>query len=146
MVRKWVITYNLLITPLDFTWNIIMGVWKMIFLSKLVMCRFQPVIFQGAPGKIACQKGKDHLRTVNFSGGMFVSRRVRRWSVNTFHLPTNSWIVKIKRSFWRSWCQSWNWYTISNIYTNFGGHVCNLWVWVTISLTIPKRAQRMVML
>ena len=60
--------YNLLKTPQDFTWNIIMEVWKMIFLSKLVICRFQPLIFQGAPGKITSQKGKDGLPTVNFSG------------------------------------------------------------------------------
>ena len=29
------------------TWNIIMEVWKIIFLSKWVICRFQPLIFQG---------------------------------------------------------------------------------------------------
>ena len=32
--------------PGRLTWNIIMGVWKMIFLSKWVIYRFQPLIFQ----------------------------------------------------------------------------------------------------
>ena len=33
--------------PGRLTWNIIMEVWKIIFLSKWVICRFQPLIFQG---------------------------------------------------------------------------------------------------
>ena len=33
--------------PRRLTWNIIMEVWKIIFLSKWVICRFQPLIFQG---------------------------------------------------------------------------------------------------
>ena len=31
------------------TWNIIMKVWKIIFLSKRVICRFQTLIFQVEP-------------------------------------------------------------------------------------------------
>ena len=38
---------NTTLHPGRFTWNIIMEVWKIIFLSKWVICRFQPLIFQG---------------------------------------------------------------------------------------------------
>ena len=37
------------IPPGRLTWNIIIGVWKIIFLSKWVICRFQPLIFQAVP-------------------------------------------------------------------------------------------------
>ena len=33
--------------PWRWTWNIIMEVWKIMFLSKWAICRFQPLIFQG---------------------------------------------------------------------------------------------------
>ena len=35
------------IYPCRLTWNVIMEVWKIIFLFKWVICRFQPLIFQG---------------------------------------------------------------------------------------------------
>ena len=40
-------------TPEDKQWNIITEVWKIMFLSKWVISRFQPLIFQGvsAPGE-----------------------------------------------------------------------------------------------
>ena len=39
------------IHPGRLTWNLKMMVWKIIFLSKWVICRFQPLIFQGVPIK-----------------------------------------------------------------------------------------------
>ena len=36
-----------LLHPWRLTWNIVMEVWKIIFLSKWVTCRFQLLIFQG---------------------------------------------------------------------------------------------------
>ena len=38
--------------PARLTWTIIVEVWKIIFLSKRVICRFQPLILQGVPLKI----------------------------------------------------------------------------------------------
>ena len=39
--------FNIKIHPWKWTWNITMEVWKIIFLSKWMICRFQPLIFQG---------------------------------------------------------------------------------------------------
>ena len=36
-----------IVHPGRLTWTIMMEVWKIIFLSKWVICRFQPLIFQG---------------------------------------------------------------------------------------------------
>ena len=38
---------EVLVHPGRLTWNIIMEAWKIIFLSKWVICSFQPLIFQG---------------------------------------------------------------------------------------------------
>ena len=136
MVSKWVVspTYN----PSRLTWNIIMEIWKMIFLSKVVICRFQSLIFQGAPEKLASQKGKDRLRTVNFQEVCLF-----HWGYTTykhFIYPTNPWIVKIKRSFWRSWYLIMTLiFGLEYLHTRCVGHLYNLWVWVTFSLTIPKK-------
>ena len=65
-----------------------MEVWKIIFLSKWVICRFQPLIFQGAPvvpypqgndcnislhfyGKL----GKSSTQSAEMVGDMLVTRR-----------------------------------------------------------------------
>ena len=45
----------LFLHPGRLTWNIIMEVWKIIFLSKWVICRFQPLIFQGVSTKYPSQ-------------------------------------------------------------------------------------------
>ena len=37
---RWVITFPKDFTPGRLTWNIIIGVWKIIFLSEWVICRF----------------------------------------------------------------------------------------------------------
>ena len=40
--------------PGRLTWNIIMEAWKIIFLSKWVICMFQPLIFQGVYKTTEC--------------------------------------------------------------------------------------------
>ena len=44
--------------PWRLTWNITMEVWKIISLSKWVIWRFQPLIFQGVPLKSTCSRGE----------------------------------------------------------------------------------------
>ena len=45
---SWVVLWStILLHPWRLTWSRIMEVWKIIFLSKWVICRFQPLIFQG---------------------------------------------------------------------------------------------------
>ena len=75
---------KIVFTPSRLTWNIIMDVWKIIFLSKWVICRFQPLTFQGVNKKNRC------LFFVNKSLNLKLWSHLATTSIPLIH-PATDW-------------------------------------------------------
>ena len=108
---QWPQIFLVWLHPGRLTWNIIMEVWKTMFLSKWVICRFQPLIFQPCGCTLSITKLFPQFWGYCLSSWMsFLAIPFCHVRCHTQHLL-------------RLW--SWNWHapgSIHSLYWGWSGH------------------------
>ena len=107
--------------PGRLTWTIIMEVWNIIFLSKWVICRFQPLIFQGVPQ----MKGNYYWRYTHFSRVTMIMGGCPGKPLGSGSFPKKTW--RLEPAVLHNWSNlTWNvWFKATrrdgqhNTYINF---------------------------